>query len=323
MGASWLEPQDGVQVAVLTRNGKLESAHQGVVVVSDFAGQNLFERGNGEAIVFPRSTLKPIQTIASLKMGATPSSDHLALSTSSHCGSRDHRGLVQDFLNTYGLDESSLKCPEDWPLGIQERAELIAQGDGPSRLAMNCSGKHAGFLATSIQMGLPTDTYLDSSHPLQLTISETIAEYSGERPSMTTVDGCGAPLHAISMRGLSKAIAKIASRKTRPEKDLVDAVVEHPWIVDGHGRNNTVTIETLGNIAKIGAEGLVVIGTSEGVAVAVKIIDGSMRATSLVAVEALKLVGAISDGDHERLCDILKFDVWGGSMISGGLEVSL
>ncbi len=312
-----------MQVAVLTRHGKLESAHQGVVVVSDLSGDKLFERGNGKAVVFPRSTLKPVQAIASLQMGASLSTEHLALSASSHCGSEDHRRLVRDFLQTYGLEEAHLKCPEDWPLDISERAELIAQGEGPSRLAMNCSGKHAGFLATSIQMGHPTDDYLDLSHPLQLAISETIAEYSGERPSMTTVDGCGAPLHAISMQGLSKAIAKIASRKTAFEEELVDAVVEHPWIIDGHGRNNTVTIETLGNIAKIGAEGLVVIGTSEGVAVAVKILDGSMRATSLVAIEALKLVGAISVRDHERLRDILKIEVLGGSMIAGGLEVSL
>ena len=98
---------------------------------------------------------------------------------------------------------------------------------------------------------------------------------------------------------------------------------DNAWAIDGEGRDNTVTIETLGGIAKIGAEGLVVIGTPSGVAVAVKILDGSMRATSLVALAALKDVGAISSTDAATLSARMAHPVNGGEAIIGALEVRL
>ena len=323
MTEHWLGASDAVVVAELMRDGRAESFHHGVVAVVDSAGNTLLERGNAEAVVYPRSTLKPLQAIAVLETGIELSSLHLALTTASHCGSARHREAVLSFLDTYGLDSQALQCPLDLPLGSDERAHYLAEGLSPSREAMNCSGKHAGFLAACTHAGYSLEDYLSPSHPLQVSIRETISRYAGEDIAFSSHDGCGAPLHAISLGGLATAIARVAAGNTAHEQQLLTAVRDNSWAIDGEGRDNTVTIETLGGIAKIGAEGLVVIGTPEGVAVAVKILDGSMRATSLVALAALEKAGAISAEQTTVLSARMAHPVTGGEAIIGGLEVRL
>ena len=323
MTEHWLGASDAVVVAELIRDGRAESFHHGVVAVVDSAGNTLLERGNAEAVVYPRSTLKPLQAIAVLETGIELSSLHLALTTASHCGSTRHREAVLSFLDTYGLDSQALQCPLDLPLGSDERAHFLAEGLRPSREAMNCSGKHAGFLAACTHAGYSLEDYLIPSHPLQVSIRETISRYAGEDIAFSSHDGCGAPLHAISLGGLATAIARVAAGNTAHEHQLLTAVRDNSWAIDGEGRDNTVTIETLGGIAKIGAEGLVVIGTPEGVAVAVKILDGSMRATSLVALAALEKAGAISAEQATVLSARMAHPVTGGEAIIGGLKVRL
>ena len=323
MTAPWLEASDAVVVAELVRDGFTESFHHGVLAVVDQHGSTLLERGNPDAIVYPRSTLKPLQAIAVMETGVELSPLNLTLTTASHCGSAQHREAIRALLKEYGLDESALRCPKDWPLGNAERAQYLAEGHETSSLAMNCSGKHAGFLAACTHAGFGTEDYLGFDHPLQQAIVETITRYTGEAPTFTSRDGCGAPLHALSLRGLARGIAKIAAGTSEHEQQLLNAVRDNAWAIDGEGRDNTVTIETLGGIAKIGAEGLVVIGTPSGVAVAVKILDGAMRATSLVALAALEQVGAISPADATALSARMAHPVSGGEAIIGALEVQL
>ena len=323
MSHHWLGASDAVVLAELVRDGRPESIHHGLLAVVDRDGTALLERGKPGALVYPRSTLKPLQALAVLETGIELSPLNLALTTASHCGSTRHRDAIRDFLGDYGFSESDLQCPEDLPLGASERSQYLADGLSPSRLAMNCSGKHAGFLAACTHAGYTAHDYLSTDHPLQRSILEVITRYADEKPAVSSHDGCGAPLHALSIRGLALAIARVASGHSPHERSLLDAVRDNSWAIDGEGRDNTVTIDTLGGIAKIGAEGLVVIGTPSGVAVAVKILDGSMRATSLVALAALHQVGAISADHADSLSQRMAFPVTGGDAIIGGLEVRL
>ena len=313
----------GVVVAELIRDGQVESLHHGIVAVVDATGAFLLERGETNTVVYPRSTLKPLQTIAQLRLGVDFTPLETALASASHCGSLRHRSAVADVLTRHGLSADQLQCPADWPLGMAERAEMAASEGAPSRLAMNCSGKHAAFLATCRHAGFAEDTYLDPSHPLQQAILSTIEEYAGESVAFSSTDGCGAPLHALSVSGLALAIARVASGGDHHCRQLLEAVGAHAWALDGEGRANTVTIETIGGIAKIGAEGLVVIGTPAGVAVAVKILDGSMRATTPVALAALVKVGAITGEMAAHILEGMPEPVMGGSHIIGGLSVRM
>jgi len=320
---SSLEGASGAVVAELVRDGHVESVHHGIVAVVDSSGELLLERGDSRIAVYPRSTLKPFQTLALLGTGVDLTPLEIALSTASHCGSTAHRKAIEAFLQRHGFSPESLQCPVDWPLGSTERADMLAAEGAPSRLAMNCSGKHAGFLAATRHSGWDEATYLEANHPLQQAILETIETWSGESVAFSSTDGCGAPLHALSTRGLARAIASVASGKTPGARSLLDAVAAHAWALDGEGRANTITIQTIGGIAKIGAEGLVVIGTPEGVAVAVKILDGSMRATTPVALEALVHVGAIDSAQRDKILTGMADPVMGGERIIGGLRVQI
>jgi L-asparaginase II len=320
---SSLSGASGAVVAELVRDGHVESVHHGIIAVVDSAGELLLERGDSRIAVYPRSTLKPLQTLALLGTGVDLTPLEIALSTASHCGSIAHRDAIEAFLQRHGLGPEGLQCPVDWPLGASERADMLATQGAPSRLAMNCSGKHAGFLAATRHSGWDEATYLEATHPLQRAILDAIETWSGESVAFSSTDGCGAPLHALSTRGLARAIASVASGKTPGARSLLDAVSAHAWALDGQGRANTITIQTIGGIAKIGAEGLVVIGTPDGVAVAVKIIDGSMRATTPVALEALVRVGAIESTQRDRILAGMADPVMGGDRIIGGLRVQI
>ena len=127
----------------------------------------------------------------------------------------------------------------------------------------------------------------------------------------------------MSVHGLATGIARLSLGQSPESSTLLRAVASNPWALDGIGRANTVTIETIGGIAKIGAEGLVVIGTPEGIAVAVKILDGSMRATTPVALEALLAVGAITAEQRDAILLVVTQPVTGGDQIIGGLEVRI
>ena len=70
----------------------------------------------------------------------------------------------------------------------------------------NCSGKHAGMLATCCINGWPIDDYLDLEHPLQVAITASIEQH-GAPVDHVGVDGCGAPTHAIGLADLARSFA--------------------------------------------------------------------------------------------------------------------
>ena len=109
---------DGVVVAELLRDDIVESLHHGIVAVVDAHGSRLLERGNADAIVFPRSTLKPLQTQAVLATGVGLTDLEIALTTASHCGSARHRESVAAFLDRHGLSSEALQMPYRLAVGV-------------------------------------------------------------------------------------------------------------------------------------------------------------------------------------------------------------
>lgn len=312
-----------VELARLDREGLVESRHLGAAAVVDASGRVLRAVGDVQASIYPRSTLKPLQAVAMLELGARFADDELVLALASHCGSPEHLAVVERMLRDDGRDENALQCPAQWPLGAAERATRQAAGLAATRITMNCSGKHAGFLRASDAAGGDPARYLDLAHPVQQRVTAVVERLTGEPVHRTAHDGCGAPLHATSLAGLARAIAGIAAGESPEAARIMAAVAAEPWAIDGRGRANTVVIERLGGIAKLGAEGLVVIGTRAGVAVAVKVLDGSMRATTPVAVTLLASVGAIGADDAAELVAMTSERVLAGDHTVGALRVSL
>jgi L-asparaginase II len=168
---------------------------------------------------------------------------------------------------------------------------------------MNCSGKHAGMLATCVANGWPLDTYLDAKHPLQVAIAETVADLAGEPIAATGVDGCGAPVFAFSLTALARAFLRLVEAPSGShERRVADEMRAHPELVSGTGADDTVLMSGVpGLVAKGGAEGVVAVAVQNVGAVALKIEDGSMRARTPVLLSGLGRLGVSAPAMEELI----------------------
>jgi L-asparaginase II len=307
-----LTADGSVELAVLERSGFDESRHVGAGVVVDASGTVIDSVGDVTASIYPRSTMKPFQALAVRRAGALFSDEELVLTTASHAGTAAHQALALHMLESFDHVEADLGCPPDMPFDRGTARTM----DGPRRLAMNCSGKHAGMLAACRVNGWDDATYLDIEHPLQQRVRAVVEEYTHETVDLVGTDGCGAPVFPLTLTGLARGFAGVVARADDDSAALTDAVLAHPWAIDGVGRANTVTIERLQVLAKLGAEGVMVMGLPGGAAVAVKVLDGSQRAGTLAALALLERNGLVAaDGVAEVL------EATGERVLGGGVPV--
>ncbi|MBT2515229.1 asparaginase [Arthrobacter sp. ISL-30] len=290
--------ESAVELAVVERSGFIESRHIGSAVVLSGDGNVVTQLGDIEAPVFARSTLKPFQALAAMQSGVPLRGAQVALACASHVGSLDHMDVVEGMLKAAGVREDQLQCPAAWPHDETARNWLVRSDRGPSRLACNCSGKHAAFLWACTENSWDTHSYLEPNHPLQQRVRSVIEEYCGEQTSHLGIDGCGAPVAAVSLTGLARAYSQLA-RAPRDQASnaraatIATSMLDYPWAVQGRGEANTVVMDELEVLAKGGAEGVLVMATPAGATVAVKILDGSSRAASLVGLTLLAVTGAV------------------------------
>ena len=277
----------GEVLAKVTRGDLVESLHLGHLIVLNADGSTYLSKGSPELPIYPRSAIKSLQAAAMLKSGLKVEENELAIICASHSGSQSHIDLVTNMLTFRGLSTSQLKNAVDKPLGEKEK---ISWGDkAPSQLAQNCSGKHAGMLITCQQNGWDMNSYLDLDHPLQVVIKNEIEVLAGEKVSAVSVDGCGAPLFAISLIGLAKAISNLVKSKDVLYQQIVSACTNYPDLVAGDGRLTTRMMRAVpGLFMKEGAEGVSVCALTDGRVIAIKIIDGSWRPTGPIIMETFK-----------------------------------
>lgn len=334
MTRSTFTPAQAAELAVVIRSGFIESRHIGSAVVLDPQGSPVIRVGAPEAPVLTRSSLKPLQAIAAMSLGADLTGPAAALATASHTSEAGHVEIVGSMLDAAGLSAADLQCPAAHPADgafrreLQERLRAAGEPDTDPRspLYFNCSGKHTAFLMAARAIGADTASYLSADHPVQTRVAEVVEAFAGEAPAAVGVDGCGAPVFALSLLGLARAIGRVVQMGStsggadaaeidsgsgdggpasagdgewtafeREARTLMDAVIADPWAIEGHGRPNTTVIERLGVFAKGGAEGVIAMATQSGYAVAVKCLDGSSRATGLVALTLLERAGAFDD----------------------------
>lgn len=280
-------------LAVLTRGALVESVHYGSLVALDAAGSTVLTRGEPSARIYPRSALKPLFAVAMLRAGLRVPAEQLALASASHSGAADHQDAAAKILADAGLDPSALRNSLDVPYGIGERHSWTAAGLGPTQLAQNCSGKHAAMLATCMLNGWDTAGYLEHSHPLPTLIREVISELTGEEITVTSTDGCGTEVFALSLTGMARAFGLLATApEGTAEWEVATAMRAHPEMVAGQGRDVTALMRAVpGLLAKDGFEGIQLIVLSDGSSVALKIADGGDRARMPAAVPALLALG--------------------------------
>lgn len=270
----------GVTIASYSRSGFVEGFHHGSVVVLSGDGTVVDSAGDIASPIFPRSSNKPFQAIGMVKAGlpVTDPAD-LALIAASHSGEPMHLERVRALL---GPMVDSLRCPPDWRLSEQ-------CGD-KQRIYMNCSGKHAGMLLTCVENGWSLEDYTEPSHPLQQRLLREIEEQTGESIAAVGVDGCGAPVGAVSLTGLATGFLRVAVHP------VADAMRAFPELVSGTKADDNLLMRAVpGLMCKGGAEGVWAAAIPDVGAVALKIDDGAMRARGPVMVSALRRLGITVD----------------------------
>ena len=298
-----------VELAVTTRNGHDESVHYGAVVALESDGSVAFALGDAGAVVFPRSSTKPIQATAMVSSGLSLPPRLLALVCASHDGRAEHLSTAKEILATAGLTEDALGNTADYPLDPDAQDAAIRAGGVKTALQMNCSGKHSGMLATCVHNGWDLESYLHVDHPLQQRITEMVPQLAGEEASFIGVDGCGAPAHAMSLAGLARAFRSVAlAPSSSAAGQVATAIRQHPEMLGGPTRDITLLIQGVpGLMGKDGAEGVFAIALPDGRAIALKISDGANRARPPVMKFALQALGVDVSAVDPRAFDSVIF----------------
>ncbi|MBP7175535.1 MAG: asparaginase [Thermoclostridium sp.] len=304
------------RVIELTRNGMVESVHDGNVAVVQENGTLTHFLGDPEQICYFRSSAKPFIVLSHLAkkihkaFGFTLK--EIAIMASSHSGGKQHVETLMSIAGKLGVQESDINCGVREPYGNNEKFELYGSGVLPSQWHNNCSGKHLGFIAACKVMGWPLDNYWDISHPIQQDILACIAEFS-DTPKESIhigIDGCGVPVFGVPLKKMALAYARLFNpdcfngKYTEAQELLHRAVTEYPEMIAGNGRLDTDLIRmTKGELfGKMGADGVFCVHChQQGIGIAVKIQDGGIRAVDPVVIETLSQLGILQKEMLEKM----------------------
>ncbi|MCT9934778.1 asparaginase [Planotetraspora sp. A-T 1434] len=306
-------------IVEVVRSGFVESVHRARVHAVDAGGSPVMVHGDTSSLASPRSSMKPLQALAMVRAGLALENELLALACASHSGEPYHVDGARKILAGAGLDETALRCPEDLPLDTAAMHKVIRANGEPSRIYMNCSGKHSAMLATCVANDWPIEGYLDPGHSLQRAIRATVEELTGERVAATGVDGCGAPLFFVSMIGVVRAFRRFAlAAPGSPERRIADAMRAYPQWTSGTARPEAELMRAIpGLMVKGGAEAFDAFVFADGRAGAVKVEDGGYRARVPVTVAALRALGL----DAPELAGLATTPLFGGGRPVGEVRV--
>ncbi len=300
---------DNVLVEV-TRGQRVESHHRGHVAIVNGKGQLVGSVGDPEDMSFFRSSGKPFQAVPLVATGAADafgfSPEELAMACASHSGTPEHQEIVRSMLSKVGLHEESLRCGYSPPIDEVESAHVTLDEKPRTLLQCECSGEHAGMVATCVHMGWDIDTYTEPDHPLQRMITEILAAASGVQESAfeQATDGCSLPTFGTSLQAIARSYAVLAD----PDSDLWDrpaeqrqalirlreAMVTHPVVISGEGDIDTTIMQlTEGRVvAKLGAEGLLSLAVpGHQLGIAIRESGGASRALGPTACAIIDALG--------------------------------
>ena len=320
-----------VPLVELWRGDLLESVHLGHAVICDARGQIVEAWGDPDQLIYPRSACKMLQALPLVESGAADraglGAEHLALACASHNGAAIHTSRVGAWLTDLGLGEVDLRCGAQWPDEEADLHAMIRAQETPCQIHNNCSGKHAGFLTLSKDIGaLDRDDYNQLDHPVQLAVRDAFERMTDASSPGFGIDGCSAPNFQTTILGLARAMAQFAAAPegSAPAR-LRAAMMAHPELVAGETRACTRLMRATGGAAavKTGAEGVfIAIVPGRKLGVAVKIADGATRASESVIAAILVRLGVLAP-DHPVTRSFLDVPVLNRRSIATGVMRSV
>jgi len=245
------------------RGGTVEAVHRvHAVAVQD--GAVVAEAGDPALVAFMRSSSKPLQALPLARARDDVDARELAIASASHLADEAQLAAVRSLLARAPASEEELECGPE--------------GEPPSRLKHNCSGKHAGMLALCRASGWASEGYRLEAHPVQNAMLAVHAEAAevAEDEIATAVDGCGVLTFALPLERMAHAFARLESLEGGGR--IAAAMRDYPELIRGPLATDTRLMRALpGWIAKGGAEGLLC-AAGNGIGVALKAEDGNGRA---------------------------------------------
>ena len=281
-----------VSLVNVTRGKEIESSHSGAAVFIDSSGKVLREWGDSSMLIYPRSSLKPIQSLNLYKNKIDEKlkleESYLAFSTASHHGEDIHVNKAEGWLKQLGLKEEDLACGEDWPKILSDKFKAEKKYKHKRKVFHNCSGKHCAHLAVAKARDLPIKNYQKENHLIQSELVEIIEELSQEKIHSMGIDGCTLPNPFMSLKSFALISARFADFKYLREhgstaQKIFNACVKFPELTGGEKSINCLLTKAAGNIFfKNGAEGVyVALIPHLKSAIALKISDGTQRASEI------------------------------------------
>jgi L-asparaginase II len=303
------------------RGGLVESRHQGDIAVADGEGKLIAKVGDENRYTFTRSAIKSIQALALFSLWPEARDiftlEERGVMLASHSGEAKHVAAVQSILAKSGLSADNLKCGIHPAVHEGTRNECIRKGEPFTQLQCNCSGKHAGMLTLCKHMGWDTETYLEHTHPVQLTILKILERLTDvPAPDIDVrIDNCSVPTFYLPLRNLATGMARLttADKYFAAEPDFLAACklltgTFYPaaYYIGGTDRFCT-DLNGAGEgrfVGKVGGEGVymgALPGKDTGIALKIDDGDASGRAYGLAIVEVLHQLGALTEKDKEKL----------------------
>ena len=303
-------------VVEVTRGPVVESRHEGIAAVVKADGTVVAQWGDIDALIMPRSAVKPIQAIPFVESDAVErfglGVEHIALSCASHSGEARHVDTVRGWLAKVGLSDADLECGAHPSRLVWRVEELARKNEAITAASNNCSGKHSGFLTTAVQHGEATKGYIGYQHPVQVRVRAALGELAGLDADTLPygTDGCGIPTLAFPLRNLARAMATMADPSRLPTKRaeaikrIRAAMNAEPFMVAGTGRFCTRLNSKLGGTvqAKSGAEGVYCcMLPTLGAGLAIKMWDGAGRASEVATAAILDHLGVLPKAEREAI----------------------
>ena len=274
-------------------------------------------------MTFIRSAAKPFQLAPFVASGRFDRYDFpspveaLAIMAASHSGEDRHARTVQGLLRAGGLSREVLACGTHPPYDRETAQRLLRDGEPPSELRHNCSGKHAGMALHAKAAGWSVETYWQPDHPIQQLALDTLATVTGLKRDkiVTATDGCGVVTFGIPLDRLALAFARLADPSgladdalRRALERIRDAMMAHPELVGGERRQLDTALMRASPrklLSKGGAEGVQAVAlrpgghargkAALGVALKIEDGDGARRARSTATIAALRQLDALDD----------------------------
>ena len=249
-------------ISVVVRRGDVVEARHHVHALAIDGGRVVRAAGDTRLLAYFRSSAKPLQALPLVRLRGDLDDAEIAIACASHLARPEQLVPVRSLLAKAGASEDDLEC-----------------GSEPTRVEHNCSGKHAGFLLLCRERGWPTQGYRLADHPLQQELHAEIATAAEVDPDQIpiAVDGCGVVTFALPLERMGHAFARIPSLEGGDR--VLSSMRAHPDLIRGPLAADSILMRLLpGWAAKGGAEGLLCAVSADGVALALKVEDGSQRA---------------------------------------------